>query len=446
MSVTTLADSSDQRAPATPPDLAASHTGVFLGAQLVFNVGFFAVVPFLAGVLREDFLLAGSAVGLVLGLRTAAQQGLFLFGGVLADRFGTRTLILLGCAVRVSGFSLLAWSTATAAVSGSTRLGLFIAGTVLTGMGGALFSPALEASVARADASRRTQGRMTLFALLAVCGEVGAAVGPLLGAAMLGWGFPAVAAAGAVLFVLVGAVLAVLLPREHDVARTKTAGSAAPQGAFAVLRDRRFVALAVLASVNLLAYNQLYFGLPVELERVGAGPRALAVLFACVSVLTISLQLPVARLGRRWGERPALRLGYLLLSAAFAVIAIAAPLAPAPGVAALGPAITATVLLTLGHLVLGPLVLSLVPRLGPDGRLGSYYGLLATCGGLAVLIGNTALGGLFDRALAPGPAAAAPWTVLALVPVVSAVLVPRLIPASCSTPPSSTQSRKRTHP
>lgn len=149
MSVTTLPASTDHRHPATPNDLAASHTRALLGAQLVFNVGFFAVVPFLAGVLREDFLLTGAAVGLVLGLRTAAQQGLFLFGGVLADRFGARTLILLGCAVRVSGFSLLAWSTADAGQPGSSRLGLFIAGTVLAGMGGALFSPALEASVAR---------------------------------------------------------------------------------------------------------------------------------------------------------------------------------------------------------------------------------------------------------------------------------------------------------
>ena len=90
----------------------APRSGALLGTQLLFNVGFFAVVPFLAGILREDFALAGASVGLVLGLRTAAQQGLFLFGGALADRFGARFLILLGCAVRVAGFSLLAWSTA----------------------------------------------------------------------------------------------------------------------------------------------------------------------------------------------------------------------------------------------------------------------------------------------------------------------------------------------
>ncbi|MFT4234982.1 MAG: MFS transporter, partial [Microbacterium sp.] len=163
---------------------------VLLGSQVLFNVGFFAVVPFLAGVLRDDFALAGSAVGLILGLRTAAQQGMFLFGGALADRFGARSLILAGCTVRVTGFSLLAWSTLSTAEG--SRLALFIVATVLTGLGGALFSPALEALVARADATAQADAaahrpRTTLFALLAVCGETGAALGPLLGALLLGW-------------------------------------------------------------------------------------------------------------------------------------------------------------------------------------------------------------------------------------------------------------------
>ena len=418
---------------------APPRTGVLLGAQLLFNVGFFAVVPFLAGVLREDFALAGAAVGLVLGLRTAAQQGLFLVGGALADRFGARALILAGCAVRVGGFALLAWSVGAPAVPPGSALALFVLGTVLTGMGGALFSPALEALVARADAVRADTRprRSTLFALLAVVGETGAAVGPLLGALLLGWGFAAVAASGAALFALVALGLSRLLPRDgrlppRDAGRGRVGDAAVPRpGArpFAVLRDRRFLALAVLASVNLLAYNQLYLGLPVELDRVGAGVDALALLFAWISALTIALQLSVARLARRWGEGRALRLGSLLLAAAFAVLAAAAPIPPAPDLAALAPAVVATGLLTLGHLVLGPTVLSLVPRFGPEPRWGSYYGLLATCGGVAVLLGNAGLGALYVGAAEAVPVAAIPWTVLALLPLLPAWLVPRLLPA-----------------
>ncbi|MFT4052350.1 MAG: MFS transporter [Microbacterium sp.] len=408
---------------------------VLLGSQLLFNIGFFAVVPFLAGILRDDFALSGLAVGLVLGLRTAAQQGMFLFGGALADRFGARTLILVGCAVRVTGFSLLSWSALPTA--DQTRLTLFIVATVLTGFGGALFSPAVETLVARADAIEQ-RPRTTLFALLVVCGESGAALGPLLGALLLGWGFPAVAATGAILFALVALVLAAVLPRAPRTFSNRSAlttshraprrAGARPDRLLAVIRDRRFLALAVLASVNLLAYNQLYLGLPVALDRADAGAGGLALLFTWASILTIALQLPVARAARHLGDVRALRLGYVLLSAAFAVLAVAAPMAPASGPAALAPALAATTLLALGHLVLTPLVLSLVPRFAPEHAWGSYYGLLATCGGIAVLLGNTLLGALYAAAETPSPAAAAPWALLSALPLLSAWLVPRLVP------------------
>ena len=40
---------------------------VLLGSQFVFNIGFYAVVPFLALFLRDDMLLSGGLIGLILG-------------------------------------------------------------------------------------------------------------------------------------------------------------------------------------------------------------------------------------------------------------------------------------------------------------------------------------------------------------------------------------------
>lgn len=395
--------------------------GTLLTTQLLFNVGFYAVVPFLAVVLRDDYALGGAAIGLVLGVRTAAQQGLFLLGGMLTDLLGGRRLILAGCAVRVSGFTLLAVAP---------DLLTFVAGTVLTGLGGALFSPALQTMLGRVQRERTTGGtrRGNVFALLAVLGETGAVLGPLLGALALGWGFAAVAATGAVLFVGIGLGLALLLPPEPRPAGrgARPGPDAAPGGAWPSLRDRRFVAFAVVQSVGLLSYNQLYLGVPVEIERAGAGPGALAVVFAVVSAVTLLAQLPVARLAGRLSVARALVAGYLLLAAGFAVLALAAPLTPPSGLPLL-PVLPAAVLLTTGHLVLGPTVLALVPTMAGDAPLGTYYGLLATCGGLAVLVGNVALGPLYDLALAPAPAAVAPWACLALLPLLPAALVPRLV-------------------
>lgn len=54
-------------------------------------------------------MLSGGLIGLVLGLRTFSQQGMFIVGGALSDRYGARVVILSGCIVRVAGYLLLAF-------------------------------------------------------------------------------------------------------------------------------------------------------------------------------------------------------------------------------------------------------------------------------------------------------------------------------------------------
>ncbi|MFT4297455.1 MAG: MFS transporter [Micropruina sp.] len=393
------------------------HTAALLGAQLLFNVGFYAVVPFLAIVLTDSFALGGTAVGLVLGVRTFTQQGLFLVGGTLADRFGARTIILLGCGVRTAGFLGLAGSLWTP----SPQLWLFIIGTVLTGLGGALFSPGLNTLIAAAESRRGTAaGRATLFAWLGVTGELGAIVGPLAGSALLGWGFEVVAASGAVFFVGIGGFLWWVLP--PAAAPEPCPGDSCRVRAWA-LRDRRFAGFAALHAVDLLAYNQLYLTLPLELRRVDGGSALVGAMFAWASVLTLALQLPLARWGARVGPRVALSVGYSAGASGFAVLAVSAAAGPghSPALHAVAAAVT---LLMIGQLLANPTALSLVPRLAGARPTGSYYGLLATCGGTMVLLGNLIAGALFGPDQQPSVWT---WTFLAVLPAMSAVLVPRIL-------------------
>jgi len=392
-----------------------ARTSVLLGTQLLFNVGFFAVVPFLALVMTEDFGMAASAIGLVLGVRTFAQQGMFLVGGVLADRFGPRRTILVGCAVRVLGFATLALSLLFPA----PQLAAFVAGTVLTGLGGALFSPGISMLVADAERRRPPAGsrsRASLFAWLSVAGELGAVIGPLLGAALLGWGFVVVAFAGAALFALIGASLAVALPRRRTVVREQGA-----PGRWWALGDRGFVAFAVLHAADLLAFNQLYLALPLMLTGAGADARTVAVMFAWASVLTLALQVPVSRWCSRAGAARALRAGYALSAAGFVVVAASTAVA-LDTAGRIAVVFVAAGLVILGHLTTNPTAQALAPVFAGPLPTGSYFGLLSTCGGIAVLVGNMAVGGLLGWSAVPGAA----WLLLAAPLVAAAAWVPPL--------------------
>lgn len=379
--------------------------------QLAFNIGFYAVLPFLSEHLGQAIGMAGWLVGFVLGLRTFSQQGLFVVGGALADRYGIRPVVLAGCALRIAGFAWLGHAGQTWSVIGAV---------LLIGFAAALFSPAVESEVARQAVLWEEESggsRTRVLALFTVAGQAGAFVGPLLGALLLAVDFRTACLAGAGVFVLVLAGHAWLLPqRIPGRERVQVKG-----GLRALLRNRRFLALCCAYGAYLLAYNQLYLALPDEVERATGSQAPLAWLFALSSLLVVTAQLPVTRwVGDRLALRRSMAAGLLLIAAGFAVVAVARP-AGWSGTAGLVPAAGFVVLLTVGQMLVAPAARAWVPDLAEDGRLGLYTGALSSVSGLIVLVGSAATGSLLDAGLP----SAVPWLALAAVPAAAVWLLPR---------------------
>lgn len=374
--------------------------------QFAFNIGFFAVLPFLAVHLGTSIGMAGWLVGFVLGLRTFSQQGLFVVGGALTDRYGVRPVVLVGCVLRIAGFAWLGFAQATAAVIGAV---------LLIGFAAALFSPAVESEVARQAVcwEQETGGSRThVMALLTVAGQAGAFIGPLLGALLLAVDFRVVCLAGAVVFVFVLIGHAWLLP-QHIPGRLKVhvRGGLRP-----LLRNRRFLAVCTAYGAYLLAYNQLYLALPDEVQRVAGSQTALAWLFALSSLLVVCTQLPITRwVADRLDLRRSMATGLFLIAAGFVVVAAAQPIS-----AGLVPSAAFVVLLTVGQMLVAPAARAWVPDLAEDGRLGLYTGAMSSVSGLIVLIGSAATGTLLDLDVPPF----VPWLVLAAVTALPVVLLP----------------------
>ncbi|MCI4045355.1 MFS transporter [Streptomyces sp. TRM75563] len=420
------------------PRLASAPTPylrLLTATQFAFNIGFYAVLPYLATHLGSGLGMAGWLVGLVLGLRTFSQQGLFVVGGALTDRYGPRPVVLAGCALRIAGFGWLAVAGSTATVIGAV---------LLIGFAAALFSPAVESEAAReAVRHERDTGapRAHVLALFSAAGQAGAFLGPLLGSLLLllGGGFRAACLAGALVFVAVLTGHARLMPHTGPVREQAPAPAQEPTPApaqeqppaqqsaphvatrtaqparsswRAVFADRAFLLLCLAYSTYLVAYNQLYLSLPVEVERATGSQAALGWLFALSSLLVVVAQMPLTRCSaRRIAPRTALVTGLAVVAAGFAAV----PLTPA-GPGGLLPGAALVVLLTLGQMLLVPAARGLVPDLVEDRHLGLATGALSSVSGVAVLAGSAATGALLE---APAPVR---WAALAAVPLAGALL------------------------
>lgn len=78
--------------------------------SLLVILGFFVVMPMISLRFVDQLGWAAGVVGLALGLRQLTQQGLGVFGGSLADKFGARPLIVCGMLLRALGFASLAYA------------------------------------------------------------------------------------------------------------------------------------------------------------------------------------------------------------------------------------------------------------------------------------------------------------------------------------------------
>ena len=158
-----------------------------------------------------------------------------------------------------------------------------------------------------------------------------------------------------------------------------------------VVRNRRFMAFAAGYSGYLLCYNQLYLALPAELRRATGDQAALGWLFVLASVMVITGQLPATRwvagsAGPR--HRARVRAHGRLVPRWRSRCWCPAP----PPRCRCGPPSTMVVLLTAGEMLAVPVAQDLVPRLAGERRLGVYFGVSSSAGGIAVLIGSTAVG------------------------------------------------------
>ncbi|MCI2422369.1 MFS transporter [Saccharopolyspora sp. K220] len=362
---------------------------VLLVNQLGVNTGFYLLIPYLAGYLGQDLGVSTALVGVILGVRNLSQQGLFLLGGSASDRLGARGVIVAGCALRALGFGLFAFGTSVS---------VLLLASVLSGLAGALFNPAVRAYLAQEAGDRRAEA----FALFNVFANIGALLGPLLGSALIAVGFQLSALVAAVIFALLTVAQVVVLP----VRRVDRPTTSVLTDWRAVVTDRRFLAFTGALTGLFALQNQFYLVLPMQAVRLTGSSGAVAVIFLVATVASLALQVRITELVQhRWSRGRSIATGLALMGGGFLATALAAtavPPTPAPDVWAatgrLAPVLITAFVLALGVMLAQPFVYELIPSFGRRELSGTYFGVFYVVSGVTAAAGNALIGWLTDLA------------------------------------------------
>ncbi|EPH46676.1 MFS transporter [Streptomyces aurantiacus] len=241
-------------------------------------------------------------LGLLLSVRTVAQLTLVLLGGVLADRFPRRHLIVIGDVTAGCSQAI----TAALFLSGTVPMGVLAFLAAVNGASSAVSQPAGIALVPEIVRTEQLQSANALLRLAANVARVGGAFvgGVLVAAAAPGWAL----AADAATFLLSAVLLLRIQPRPAPGAGAGVAGTEKRPGLLAELGSgwAEFRALAWMWPVvaQFAVVNACFGGAvmvlgPTVAQRDWGGPFAWSAVLAAHSAGFVAGSLIALRLRPR---------------------------------------------------------------------------------------------------------------------------------------------------
>jgi DHA1 family multidrug resistance protein-like MFS transporter len=361
----------------------------------LMNAGFFLIIPLVSVHYVDKLGWAAAFIGLVRAVRQFAQQGLTVFGGALADRFGPKPLILTGVLIRAVSFVVMGFAA---------QPWMLLLSGVLAAVGGALFDAPQRATLA---ALAPADELMPLYGRLGIYQNVARTVGPLIGALLIRFDFQMVGLGSAAFFMLAFIVTFIFLP-PISVCTT-------PQSVRAGLRlagrDVAFVVFTVLMMGYWFMWVQLSIAMPLEIRQLTGRDSSVGVMLTVSAVLCIVLQAPALRLAGRWlRPTPTIVAGMVSMAFGFGLVALSNTVA---GFYA------ALFLFALGSVLATPSAQTVTAEMADERARGAYFGV----GSLAMAVGGGLghiLGGVLVDVAARQSLPALPWLVFGGVGLLAA--------------------------
>lgn len=338
--------------------------------------GAFLSLPFLSVYLQKNFGASPAMTGLIVGLNPAAGLVMSFAGGYLSDVWGRKGILLLS--TFLCGISYFLFAV-------SSEVWHFALVSIILGSASGAMQTSLRALISdlTAPAIRPRAFRLIYFAI-----NVGASVGPLVGAVLLMKDFTVGFAITGSLYFLYFFTFILFNKLTHNPVYEETKTKVSFFGCVNILKNDNAFLIFVCGSLLLsLTYSQIETLLPQYLRNISgdAGIRTFSWLLAANSVTVMLGLYPATLAAKKLGAVGAIVWGQILMSIAFAIIPIFGTSVPA--------IMTCMILLTIGEILAFSNMSIVLDSYAKPGLKGSYFGASSF-----FMIGNSLgplLGGFF---------------------------------------------------
>ncbi|MFH0766172.1 MAG: MFS transporter, partial [Calditrichota bacterium] len=349
--------------------------------RAIAALGFALSMPFLAIYLHEDMNVSLTQIGLMLAVSGVVGSSAATIGGTLSDRFGRKPLLIRLLFLRAMVIIVLAYIT-------WQRLPflLFAAVHILSGLLGTSSIPVMDAIIADSSTPER---RSDAYSLMRTFANLGWAIGPAIGGAIMALGYHWLFLATA-LFLIASALMAQRKIQETCSAPLSTGR---PYNLSIVGRDRHLLLFLAIALAIFLAHGQLVATLSVHASsNVGLTKFQVGLLYLVNAGMVTVLQIPAMRLLNLIKPLQALAVSGMFYAVGYYIVGLAA------GWQAM---MTGVAVVTIGEIMEGPMGSSYVSKLAPAGMVGSYMGVFNLALHLGWTVGPLIGGFLLDHLDSP---------------------------------------------
>lgn len=318
-----------------------------LGGALIF--------PFFALYITRKFGVGMTEVGILFLLFSVPSVFGGLIGGALADRLGRKGVIV---------FSLIMTAGSTLLMGFIESLEAFYVLAVLVGLLADVGGPAYQAVVADLLPEGQRAGG---FGLLRVIFNLAVVIGPAIGGLLASQSYLLLFIADAVASSLTAVIVILFLPetRPQRISPQAHESLAKTFGGYGVpLRDATFVIFILACMLQGFVYLQMNSSLGVYLRDLhGVAERGYGGLLSLNAAMVVLMQFWITR---RIEKRPPFQ------------VMVAGTLLYAVGFGLYGPATSyawfmiAMIILTVGEMLVSPVMQALVARMAPEDMRGRY--------------------------------------------------------------------------